>query len=434
MRLGIGMVHQHFKLVDSYTVAENVVLGHEPQRGLLVDHRQASRITQELSSQYGLSVDPQAVVRNLPVGIRQRVEILKTLYRGSEIIILDEPTAVLTPQESRDLFSTLTSLVNRGKTVIFITHKLKEVMAVANRVTVLRRGQLVGVIDRSEVNEKTLSKMMVGREVLFQLDKTQSSPGEVVLETINLNAENDLGFHAVRNISLVCRKGEIVTIAGVEGNGQSELIEAITGLRPIISGDVRVNHQSVVNCAPHLVRASGLAHVPADRITTGLSVKETIEENLIAGRHDHSPYSHGLVLNLKQIASFARHAIEKFDIRADSPAALVQTLSGGNMQKVVLARELLFDSDVLLAVSPTRGVDVAAIESIQQALIRARDQSRAVLVVSTDLDEVFQISDRILVMYNGEIVGEFDPSCTTREQLGAYMIGSRRRENDPASG
>jgi ABC-type uncharacterized transport system ATPase subunit len=430
MSLGIGMVHQHFKLVESYTVAENVVLGHEPRRGLLIDRAQAIEFTGELSHQYGLTVDPQALVRNLPVGVRQRVEILKTLYRGSKIIILDEPTAVLTPQESHDLFSTIASLVQGGKTVIFITHKLKEVMAVANRVTVLRRGRLIGVLERSEVNERTLSKMMVGREVLFQDDKSRSSPGEFVLEVDNLRACNDLGVLAVKNVSLTCRKGEIVTIAGVEGNGQSELIETIAGLRPAVGGEVRVNGQSVVNHTPRQVRAAGLAHVPADRIATGLSVKETVEENLIAGRHDQSPFTHGFLLDLKQIEEYARRAIEKFDIRAASPVALVQTLSGGNMQKVVLARELLFESDLLLAVSPTRGVDVAAIEAIQKALIQARDQGRAILVVSSDLDEVFRVSDRILVMYNGEIVGEFDPQTTTREELGTYMIGARRQEID----
>ncbi len=430
MRHGIGMVHQHFKLVDSYTVAENMVLGREPRRGVLIDRAKAAALTRELSNQYGLAVDPNAVVRNLPVGVRQRVEILKTLYRGSKIIILDEPTAVLTPQESTDLFATIASLVKGGKTVVFITHKLKEVLAVADRVTVLRRGKLVGILDKAEVNEQRLATMMVGREVLFQFEKASSHPSDVELEVRNLSAFSDSGYRAVKNVSLTCRKGEIVTIAGVEGNGQNELVEVITGLRLAESGDVRINGTSQVNQTPRKVRNAGLAHVPADRLAMGLCAQETLEENLIAGRHDRKPYRGGAFLALREIDRFARNAIGQFDIRASRPSVLAQTLSGGNMQKVVLAREMMFESDLLLAASPTRGVDVAAIESIQKLLIQARDQGRAVLVVSTDLDEVMQISDRILVMYNGEIVGEFTPQTTTREELGRYMIGARRMHED----
>jgi len=426
IKLGVGMVHQHFKLVESYSIAENVVLGREPKKGIFVDHTKAIEITSQLSKEYGLAVDPNAVIRNLPVGVRQRVEIIKTLFRGSKIIILDEPTAVLTPQESRDLFATISNLAKGGKTVIFITHKLKEVLAVADRVTVLRRGRLVGVLNRDEVSEQRLATMMVGREVLFQIAKTNASPGEIALETNNLKVSNDLGILAVKDVSLVCRKGEIVTLAGVEGNGQSELIEAIAGLRKIESGTIRVNHTDVENKPPRKVRGAGLAYIPADRISTGLCIRETVEENLIAGRHINQPYCRGIFLQLSKIREYTQNAISQFDIRVSSPNVIAQTLSGGNMQKVVLARELLFDSDLLIAVSPTRGVDVAAIEYIHKMLIQARDRNRAVLVVSTDLDEVFQISDRILVMCNGEIVGEFDPRITTREVLGTYMIGARK--------
>lgn len=435
MRLGIGMVHQHFMLVDSYTVAENMVLGREPRRGMLLDRRYAINKTRELSAQYGLIVDPNAVVRDLPVGVRQRVEILKTLYRGSRILILDEPTAVLTPQESADLFATLANLVRNGMTVIFITHKLKEVLAVANRVTVLRQGKLVGVLDRQDVTEQRLATMMVGRKVFFQYNKEPAKPGETVLDVRGLSVLSDLGHWAVRDVSLVCRKGEIVTIAGVEGNGQSELVEVITGMRRAEKGEVLIKNRKLTHSDPRQARQAGIAHVPADRIAVGLCVNETLEENLVAGRHDKMPYcQHGL-LHWKEIESFSRGAIKQFDIRAARPTVLARTLSGGNMQKAVLAREMLFESDLLLAVSPTRGVDVAAIESIHKLLIQARNQGRAVLVVSTDLDEVLQISDRILVMYNGKIVGEFDPCQTNREELGRHMIGGRNnnKQNIPAA-
>jgi ABC-type uncharacterized transport system ATPase subunit len=431
MRLGIGMVHQHFRLVNSYTVAENVVLGREPRQSIFFDKNKAIQEIGDLARQFGMSVDPQARVQDLPVGVRQRVEILKTLYRGSQIIILDEPTAVLTPQESRDLFVTINQLVDGGKTVIFITHKLKEVMAVANRVTVLRKGERVGVLDREQVNEQKLTMMMVGREVMFALEKGKSSPSENALDIENLSVRGDHGNLAVKNVSFNCRRGEIVTIAGVEGNGQTELIEAITGLRKVEGGEFLVNGQKCLNSTPAHIRAAGLSHIPPDRIATGLCIKETTGENLIAGRHSRAPYCNWLFLNLKEIRSFSESAIQTFNITTSGSADLVGNLSGGNMQKVVLAREVSFNSKLLVAVSPTRGIDVASIESIHKMLIQARDQNRAVLVVSTDLEEVFQISDRILVMYNGEIVGEFKPENTTREELGVFMLGARRSKIIP---
>jgi general nucleoside transport system ATP-binding protein len=428
LRLGIGMVHQHFMLVDSYTVTENVMLGRERQRGLLVDDAVEVKIVQELARQYGLRVDARAPVRTLPVGLRQRVEILKILYRGSRIIILDEPTAVLTPQESQELFATIKKLVAAGKTIIFITHKLKEVMAVADRVTVLRQGRVVGALSREEVNEERLSTLMVGRHVLFKLDKAPAKPGRTVLEVRGLSIVSSQGHLGVRNVSFSTCAGEIVTMAGVEGNGQSELIEAMAGLRPAVAGEVFINDQRVTNLPPDRIRAAGLTHVPADRMAIGLSIQQSVAENLIAGRHRRAPLSNGFFLNLAQMRDFAASAMKQFDVRAASPNVPARTLSGGNMQKLVLARELSFESDLLVAALPTRGVDVAAIEAIHQMLIRARDRGQSILVVSTDLDEVFQISDRILVLYNGEIVGEFAPNAITREELGFYMIGGRRQD------
>jgi simple sugar transport system ATP-binding protein len=428
--LGIGMVHQHFMLVGSYTAAENVVLGNEPTKRTIFDQKKAIKITKELSAKFGLEVNPKAIVEDLPVGVRQRVEIIKTLYRGSEIIIMDEPTAVLTPQESRDLFGTIKTLVNDGKTIIFITHKLKEVMAVADRVTVLRHGKVEGVLNRSEVNENIISRLMVGRDVLFDVKKSLPVLGNTSLRLENVNIRDERNVLSVKNVSFLCHKGEIVTIAGVEGNGQTELIEGITGLRPIESGDLIINGKVATNKSPFEIRQLGLSHIPSDRLRMGLCTEETLQQNLIAGRHNKPPYSKDGIMRFESINQFATDVINKFDIRADSPDVLTSTLSGGNMQKVILARELSFNSELLIASSPTRGVDVGAIESIHRFLINARDENHAVLVVSTDLEEVFQISDRILVMYNGEIAGEFDPKVTTREELGLYMIGARHQQNN----
>jgi ABC-type uncharacterized transport system ATPase subunit len=409
--LGIGMVHQHFKLVESYTVAENVILGKEPRKALFIDRKEALQITRDISEQYGLAVDPGALIRDLAVGVRQRVEILKTLYRGSKIIILDEPTAVLTPQESQALFMTIEHLLEGGKTVIFITHKVKEVMAVADRVTVLRRGKRVGILERGNITEKAITNMMVGREMMLELEKKPKQLNGELLNIKNLTARG----------------------AGVEGNGQAELIETITGLRKALQGEIWISGKNVVNHSPAAVRAVGLAHVPADRISIGLCVKEKVSENLIAGKHKSPFFQKGIFLDWKKIQAYAKQVVADFDIRTSGAEELVQNLSGGNMQKVVLARELLFQSDLLVAVSPTRGVDVAAIEAIHQEILKARDSGRAILLVSTDLDEVLQLSDRILVMYNGEITGEFDPKNTTREELGAYMIGARHQDKSIVS-
>jgi ABC-type uncharacterized transport system ATPase subunit len=431
--LGIGMVHQHFKLVESYTVAENVILGKEPRKALFIDRKEALQITRDISEQYGLAVDPGALIRDLAVGVRQRVEILKTLYRGSKIIILDEPTAVLTPQESQALFMTIEHLLEGGKTVIFITHKVKEVMAVADRVTVLRRGKRVGILERGNITEKAITNMMVGREMMLELEKKPKQLNGELLNIKNLTARGDRGNLVVKNVSFNCQRGEILIIAGVEGNGQAELIETITGLRKALQGEIWISGKNVVNHSPAAVRAVGLAHVPADRISIGLCVKEKVSENLIAGKHKSPFFQKGIFLDWKKIQAYAKQVVADFDIRTSGAEELVQNLSGGNMQKVVLARELLFQSDLLVAVSPTRGVDVAAIEAIHQEILKARDSGRAILLVSTDLDEVLQLSDRILVMYNGEITGEFDPKNTTREELGAYMIGARHQDKSIVS-
>jgi len=410
-------------------VTENVILGLEPRKSLFIDREAAYQATRDISAQYGLAVNPNALIQDLPVGVRQRVEILKTLYRGSNIIILDEPTAVLTPQESIDLFKTVEHLVKGGKTVIFITHKVKEVMAVADRVTVLRHAKKVGILERGDITEAAITTMMVGREMMLALEKKPSQHHEEMLCLHGVTAKGDRGNLAVKNVSFNCRCGEIVTIAGVEGNGQTELVETITGLRKAVSGDITINGKSIVNHSPAEVRATGLAHVPADRISIGLCVKEKVSENLIAGKHTIKDFQKGIFLDWKKIKEYALQAVKEFDIRTSSEEDLVQNLSGGNMQKVVLARELLFQSKLLVAASPTRGVDVAAIEAIHQQVLKARESGCAILVVSTDLDEVLQISDRILVMYNGEIAGEFNPNTTTKEELGAYMIGILRQEN-----
>jgi simple sugar transport system ATP-binding protein len=432
--LGIGMVHQHFQLVDSFTVAENVVFGKEPRKGWLTDRRKAAEITRKLSEEYGLKVDPAAKIADLPVGIRQRVELLKALHKGSDILILDEPTAVLTPQETKELFATLRNLVAGGKTVILITHKMEEVMSVSDRVTVLRRGKTVGTMERSECDEHKLSLMMVGRQVEAHLPKPEMPQGKAVLEVSGVKVGGAQGTLSVRGVSFTVREGEIVTIAGVEGNGQSELVEALTGLRPVLEGRVSVGGRDVTNQSPAAIRRAGLAHVPSDRIAMGLSVGQSLEENAVAGHHRMRPFRRGWLMNHREIRKFTESLIGQFDVRCGGSSVAAGTLSGGNMQKLVIAREMSYGARFLLASLPTRGIDIGASELVHKHLIEARNAGTGILVVSTDLDEVFRISDRILVMYNGEVVGEFRADATTREELGLYMIGARRQQEAIAGG
>jgi simple sugar transport system ATP-binding protein len=425
---GLGMVHQHFMLVPSYTVAENIVLGQEPQRYGLFDRRAAERNVAALSEKYHLRVDPRATIWDLPVGAQQRVEILKALYCGAETIILDEPTAVLTPQESDQLFNTIRLLIADGKTVIFITHKLYEVKAISDRVTVMRKGRVVDTMPTAEVTENDLARMMVGQEIEALTPGPPPRLGDVILRVRNLSVQNNLGLPAVQGVSFEVRAGEVVTVAGVEGNGQTELIEAIAGMRKIGTGVIILNGANVAGQSPDAVRSRGLAHVPEDRILTGLNLKGSVAENLIARRHHRPPLAVKGWLRPGAIRTFAQELVARYNIKTPTVEAQAKTLSGGNLQKVVVAREFQFDAPLLILAQPTRGVDIGSAHFIRNAFLEKRNQGRAVLLVSTDLDEVFSVSDRILVLYHGRITGEFKPGATTREELGLYMIGARSQE------
>jgi ABC-type uncharacterized transport system ATPase subunit len=430
---GLGMVHQHFMLVPSYTVAENIVLGLEPRRRVLFDRHKAERITEELSTQYHLEVDPKAVIYDLPVGTQQRVEILKVLYRGADTIILDEPTAVLTPQETEELFNIIRMLVANGKTIIFITHKLYEVKSISDRVTVLRKGRRIDTVPTADVTEQDLARMMVGEDMPSPMERPPCKPGKTALALDNLTVKGALGVTSVRGVSFDVREGEIVTLAGVEGNGQSELVEAVTGMRPAAAGQVYVKEVNVVRKGPDAVRKQGVSHVPEDRIATGTNLDASVAENLIARRHNKPPLASWGWISKRKIDTFSSELVERYDIKTPSIHTLARTLSGGNLQKVVVARELSFDSTVLIVVQPTRGIDIASSRYIRDVLVEMRNNGRAILLVSTDLDEVFSISDRILVMYQGDIAGEFKPDEVTREELGLYMIGARRQKTMPDS-
>ena len=428
MQLGVGMVHQHFMLVPSFTVAENIVLGIEPLRGLTLDRPQAINATRTLSCQYGLTVDPTVKVEDTPVGIQQRVEILKTLYRGANIIIFDEPTAVLTPQEVQELFTTLRTLARSGKTILFITHKLQEVLEVADDITVMRRGRVVGKLPAREATETILARLMVGREVVFQVAKREFARGAGLLEVQHVSALDKRGLLAVNNVSLQVAQGEIVGIAGIEGNGQTELIEALTGLRPVLQGQIRLRGQALEQASVLARRRCGMAHIPEDRMTTGLNLKGTVAENLIAGKHAERPYQgFGWRALTHQIEAYARRLMQQFDIRAAETDTTAATLSGGNLQKIVVAREFSFGAPCLVISQPTRGIDVGAIESIHQMILDQCAAGAGVLLVSAELDELYKLSDRLLVMYVGEIVGEFAPREISKEELGLYMTGAKRQ-------
>jgi simple sugar transport system ATP-binding protein len=423
---GIGMVHQHFMLIPPLTVAENVVLGQEPSKKGFVDRAKANQIVQDLSDQYGLKVDPAAKVETLSVGIEQRIEIIKVLYRGAEILILDEPTAVLTPQEVDELFEILRALKDQGKTIIFITHKLQEVMAAADTVTVMRRGKVVGTVPIAETSRQEIATMMVGRQVLFRVERTQAEPGEVVLTVKDLSALDNKKLPALRAISFSVREGEILGIAGVEGNGQSELVEVLTGLRKAQSGSAELNGQEITNCSPRLIRENGTGHIPEDRHRRGLVLDFTVAQNMVLGIHYRKPFVRHLgldVINFGPIQEKAERLLAEFDIRPPDQENLAGNLSGGNQQKVIVAREFDQNPKLLIAAQPTRGVDVGSIEFIHQRLLQARDEGKALLLISADLEEILSISDRIAVMYEGQIVGSLDPAEATEERLGLMMTG-----------
>jgi len=429
IRCGIGMVHQHFMLIPVFTVAENVMLGDESVRaGIFLDRDQAADRIQDISRRFGLDVDPYEKVENLPVGVQQRVEIIKVLYREADILILDEPTAVLTPQETEDLFAVIRSLVDQGKAVIFITHKLNEVLAIADRISVLRRGRVVGAADPAEVTEAELARMMVGREVILEVEKAQVHPGEVVLDVQDLQVYDDLGTLALDGISLQVRTGEILGIAGVQGNGQTELVEALTGLREVASGRIVIEGQVTTHASPRAITEVGTAHVPEDRQLDGLVLPFSVADNLVMNTYYVPPFAKGIVLQEDEIEAAARQRAERFDVRAPSLAVPVANLSGGNQQKVIVARELSRPIRLLIAAQPTRGLDVGSIEYIHNQLIERRDEGCAVLLVSSELDEIMSVADRIAVMYEGQIVATMPAAEATKERLGLLMAGVREKQ------
>ncbi len=425
IRAGIGMVHQHFMLVPVFTVAENVTLGVEPTRGPFgfLDRPDARRRIVEVSERHGLHVDPDAVVEDLPVGIRQRVEIIKALYRRSDVLILDEPTAVLTPQEDQELFEVMRSLAVAGTSIIFITHKLNEVLEIADRITVLRRGKVAGITTPAETNEGELARMMVGRPVQLQVTKPEAHPGDPVLEVRDLSVRDDRGHLAVTGVDLTVRAGEIVAVAGVQGNGQTELVEAITGMRTPVGGEIDICG-SRVKPSPRHVFEAGVGHIPEDRLEEGLVPGFTVAENLILNSYHLKPYSDGLQMNRDAILATASELVSQYDVRTPTVFNDVGNLSGGNQQKVIVAREFSRPLKLLVAAQPTRGLDVGSIEYIHRRIVEKRDEGTAVVIVSTELDEILALGDRIAVMYQGRIVDILDPAEATPERLGLLMGGS----------
>jgi simple sugar transport system ATP-binding protein len=428
IELGIGMVHQNFMLVPSFTVAQNVVLGSEPQRGRFVDERAALAITQKLAEDYGLGVDPLAPIEATPVGMRQRVEILKTLYRGADLLILDEPTAVLTPQETDDLFAAVQRLVDQGKTVIFITHKLVEVKEISDRVTVMRRGKVMGCVETTDVSEADIARMMVGRDVFLAIDKADRPRGQRVVEIRNLSCVSEAGLPLLTDINLNLYAGEILGIAGVEGNGQTELAEVLSGLRAAALGEVRVTGTLLEAANARAARLAGIAHIPEDRLSNGVAPDVSIADNLVVDRYNRRPFTQGGVLSSSQVRRQAQALMAEYDIRAAGPDAPMNSLSGGNMQKVIVAREFSSDPVMLIAAQPTRGIDIGASEFVRNELVDLRDEGRAVLLISADLAEVMSLADRIAVMHDGQIVAIFPngPELTEHE-LGLYMLGVKKQ-------
>jgi simple sugar transport system ATP-binding protein len=425
---GVGMVHQHFMLIPVMTVAENIVLAVEPTReGVLLDINEAERRVQEISDRYGLAVDPSARIQDITVGQQQRVEILKALYREADILVLDEPTAVLTPQEAKELFEVVRQLTARGKSIIFISHKLNEVLEIADRITVLRRGKLIETLPAAGATEESLARLMVGREVLLRVAKTPAQPSEPLLQVADLHVYDDRGVEKVRGVTFDVRAGEIVGLAGIDGNGQTELIDAMTGLRGVNGGTVSVDGEDVTGRTPHGHLEAGIGHIPEDRQRRGLVLEYSIAENIALHDYRSPPASRFGWLFPRRLIERARRLIQNFDVRGGGPTTRAGGLSGGNQQKVVLAREIERDPKVLIAAQPTRGLDVGAIEFVHRRLIEERDEGRAILLVSLELEEVLSLSDRILVMYEGELVGEFPPTAT-EEDLGIAMTGGKRTE------
>jgi simple sugar transport system ATP-binding protein len=423
---GIGMVHQHFMLVPVMTVAENVVLGVEPTRRLgMLDIAEARRKVREVSDKYKLELDPDAVIEDLPVGVRQRVEIVKVLMRDAKIVVFDEPTAVLTPSEILEFFEIVRALVAAGKGVIFITHKLKEALTIADRINVLRRGKVVGEATPRTTDENKIAEMMVGRAVQLVVDKTTAAPGDTVLALRNVSVVEPDGRTVVDSVSFEVRAGEIVGIAGVQGNGQTELVEAIAGLRRVASGSISLGGREITADSPRERHAAGMAHIPEDRQRQGLVVDMSITENLVLTRYHNAEFSHGMLMDWAAAKEKSRAMVASYDIRTSDPAQAASTLSGGNQQKLIVARELSRDITLAVAAQPTRGIDVGSIEYVHAQMVKERDAGVAMLVVSTELDEVMSLSDRVFVMYRGKIVADLDPKKVSHMDVGLYMAGSR---------
>ncbi|KGF34347.1 heme ABC transporter ATP-binding protein [Peptoniphilus lacrimalis DNF00528] len=428
--LGIGMVHQHFMLVEAFTVAENIILGSELTKNGVLDIARATREINELSERYGLAVDPSAKVADISVGAQQRVEILKTLYRGADILIFDEPTAVLTPSEIDELMAIMKNLVKEGKSIILITHKLDEIRAVSDRVTVIRRGKSIETVEIAGATNADLAEMMVGRSVSFKTEKQEARPKEVILSIKDLVVNENRGVPAVKNLSLDVRAGEIVGIAGIDGNGQSELIQAITGLRKIESGSVELKGQSIVGLHPRQITEMSVGHVPEDRHRDGLVLEMMISENIALQTYYKEPLSKKGILNYTNIIGYAKQLMQEFDVRAASEIVPASALSGGNQQKAIIAREVDRNPDLLIVSQPTRGLDVGAIEYIHKRLIQERDNGKAVLVVSFELDEILNVSDRIAVIHDGKIQGIVTPETTNKQELGVLMAGGELEKGE----
>lgn len=420
---GLGMVHQHFMLFQPFTVVENIILGEEPTKGVVLDKKIAREKVVELSNRYGLKIDPDAKIEDISVGMQQRVEILKALYRDAEILIFDEPTAVLTPQEIDELIAIIKALAAEGKSIIIITHKLKEIKALAEKCTIIRRGKRIDTVDVASATEAELAEMMVGRAIKFNVNKKPVEAGEVALHIENLHVKDVRGVEVVKGLNLDVRKGEIFGVAGVDGNGQSEFLEAITGLRKIEEGKVVIEGKDVTNATPKAIRDAGMNNIPEDRNKRGLVQEFTVAENMVLHSYGEAPYSSKGILQEGPITSHADKLMESFDIRPRKSRYLAGDLSGGNQQKVILAREIDDDPDVLIAAQPTRGLDVGAIENIHQFLVQQRDKGRAVLLVSFELDEVMSLSDRIGIIYEGAITKTFNEGEADQKELGYYMAG-----------
>nr|WP_330397570.1 ABC transporter ATP-binding protein [Lachnoclostridium sp. An196] len=427
--MGIGMVHQHFMLIQPFTVTDNIILGVEPTKGLVVDKKTAREKVMELSERYAMKVDPDARIEDISVGMQQRVEILKVLYRGADTLILDEPTASLTPQEIEGLMEIISNLTADGKSVILITHKLKEITACSDYCTIIRQGKYIDTVKVDGVNENELAAMMVGREVNFRVEKKDQEPGEVVLDVKNLHAKDYRDVEIVKGLNLQVRRGEIVGLAGVDGNGQTELVEVLTGLRKGESGEVKVLGKDLFNKSPHDTFEGGISSIPADRQKHGLILEFSNEDNLILQHFEEEPFARKGILNRKAIREHATELIEKFDIRPrgceEAPSG---TLSGGNQQKVIIAREVTNDKDLLIAVNPTRGLDVGAIEFVHKYLVEQRNKNRAVLLVSFELDEIMSLSDRIEVIFDGQITGSVPGKDADEKELGFMMAGGKKHE------